>query len=109
MQRLGCSLLCMVPCGDFSGSSWVRAVDVFECMPNTIFQNYVKIVLDHTNEYQPHVINYKLPEELWQYTECDACGRKPWEDWALMEIATWLASTVPHTELSQNQRYQKEW
>ena len=49
-------------------------------MPNTLFQNYIKIALDHTNEYQPHVINYKLPEELWQFTECDECGRRPWED-----------------------------
>ena len=75
MQRLGC-----IPCGDFSGSSWVRAVDVFDFMPNTLFQSYIKIILDHTNEYQPHISNSKLPKELWQFTECDECGRKPWED-----------------------------
>ena len=69
-----------VPGGDFSGSSWVRAVDVFDFMPNTLFQNYIEIVLVHTNEYEPHVIDYKLPEELWQFTECEECGRKPWED-----------------------------
>ena len=49
-----------------------------------LFQNYIKIVLDHTNEYQPHVINYKLLEELWQFTECEECGRKPWEDCTAM-------------------------
>ena len=70
----------MVPCEDFSGSSWVRAVDVFDCMPNTLFQKYIKIVLADAIEYQPHISNSKLPKELSQFTECDECGRKPWED-----------------------------
>ena len=98
----------MLPCGDFSGSSWVRAEDVFDFTPNTLFQNYINIVLDHTNEYQPHISSIKLPKQLWQFRECEECGRKLWEDcmamghrWALMEIATWLASIVPHTELSR--------
>jgi hypothetical protein len=70
----------MVPCEHFPGSSWVRAADIFDCLPNTIFQNHIKIVCAHTNEYQPHIINSNLPKELWQFTECDECGRKPWED-----------------------------
>lgn len=55
-------------------------MDVFDFMPNTLFQSYIKIVFDHTNEYQPHISNSKLPKELWQITECDECGRRPWED-----------------------------
>ena len=70
----------MAPCGDFSGSSWVRAVDVFDCMPDTLFRKYLMIVLGHTNQYQPHISNSELPKELRQFTECDECGRKPWED-----------------------------
>ena len=58
----------------------MRAADVFDCLPNTLFQKYIKIVLDHTNDYQPHISNSKLPKELRQFTECDECGRKPWED-----------------------------
>lgn len=70
----------MVTRGYFPGSSWVRAVDVFDCMPNALFQKYMKIVLANTTEYQPYIPNSELPEELRQFTECGECGRKPWED-----------------------------
>jgi len=70
----------MVTRGHFPGSSWVRAVDVFDCMPNALFQKYIKIVLANTTEYQPYIPNSELPEELRQFTECGECGRKPWED-----------------------------
>ena len=86
----------MVPCEHFPGSSWVRAVDVFECMPNTLFQNYIKTVLDHTNDYQPHVYNCKLPKKLWQFIDCGECGRKPWE---CMAMGSWVG-TMPDCHLA---------
>ncbi len=53
-------------------------------MPNTIktapFHKYIKICLANTNEYQPHILNSKLPKVLWQFTECAECGGRPWED-----------------------------
>ena len=70
----------MVPCGHFPGSSWVRAVDAFYCVPNALFQKYIKIVLADTNEYQPYISKTELYEELRQFIECGECGRKPWED-----------------------------
>lgn len=68
--------------GDVS-SSWVRAADVFGSMPKTLFHKYIKIMLADTNEYQPHVVNSKLPKKLWQFTECGECGRKPWDCMAM--------------------------
>ncbi len=71
----------MVLSGDWT--SWLRAVDVFGSMPNTLFRQYIQIFLGDTYEYQPHVFNGKLPKKLWQFTECGECGRKPWECMAM--------------------------
>ncbi len=60
----------MAPCGDFPGSLWVRAVDVFGSMPDTLFRQYINVFL----------ADAKLPEEVWQLMECGECGRKSWED-----------------------------
>ncbi len=98
MQRLGCSPVVhpMVTCEHFPGQLLGESCGYFDCLPSTLFQNHIKIVCAHTNEYQPHIINSNLPEELWQFTACDDCGRKPLEDawrwdhrWALIGSATW--------------------
>ena len=44
----------MILGGDWS-SSWVGAIDVYGSMPNTLFHNYIKIMLADTIEYQPHI------------------------------------------------------
>lgn len=86
----------MLPCGDSSGSSWVRAVDVFDFMPNTLFHKYVQIMLADINDYQPHVYNGKLPTKLWQFVDCSECGRKPWE---CMAMGSWVG-TMPDCHLT---------
>ena len=63
----------MVLSSDWS-SSWVRAIDVFGSMPNTLFHKYIKIMLADTNDYQPHVYNGKLSKKMWQFIECNECG-----------------------------------
>lgn len=78
----------MVLSSDLS-SSWVRAVDVFASMPNTLFHKYIKIVLADTNEYQPHAFNGNLPKKLWQFTQRGECGRKPWE---CMAMGSWVGT-----------------
>ena len=85
----------MVLSGDWS-SSWVRAIDVFGSMPNTLFHKYLKLMLADTNDYQPYVCYGKLPKKLWQFIECGECGRKPWE---CMAMGSWVG-TMPDCHLA---------
>ncbi len=70
--------------GHLAGCAWYAAKDVLKCMPESIFNKYIKVPVVNQRQYQPDKTDARLPEWLRQFRNREECGRLPTHDcWAL--------------------------